>query len=283
MNRRDIEHNGVRFTLTELGNYGYSIGVRKWREAYDKNHFIVKTVTRPFNKSYYSFAHTPIVIADIYDTNKFSRREDIRVLDMPIKFPGSNDYRIPRELGQFDETIAKIVSFEHEINPEVKNYFAYLTVDQGGILPKTYPRRSGLHVDGLQGARILRKRPVNRSYIVYDHIPTVFYAQSFKTEHLDEALHNFFLSFEEQADITSEITFDPYQILCMNAYTVHRSDITMYPIYRTFLRVSYDLGIYDRFGNTHNPQFSYNWNMVTRDTPKHLTFKPLKKHHPDAY
>lgn len=283
MRRRNVEINGASFTLTELGSYGFSVGVRQWRKEYDKNHFIIKTVGRPFNKDLYYFPHTPIVIDDIIGVEKFTRHSDIRVLDMPIKFAGSNDYRIPKELTQFEELIAKAVSFEHEINPGIKDYYAYLTIDQGDVPANSYQRKPGCHVDGFQGARIAPKRPVNRSYIAYDCIPTVFYPQYFQTYHLNEAKNNFFLSFDEQADPMSAITFDPFQLILMNAYTVHRSDIADKSTYRTFFRLSYDTSKFDRFGNTHNPMFSYKWPMVTRDIQKHLVHKPRFQHHPDAY
>lgn len=277
MNRKDIVVDGAKFTLTELGSYGYGVGVRLWREKLDEEHFIIKTVHRPFDKDMFSVPHTPILISDVYNESKFSRKNNLRVLDMPIKFPGSPDYRIPKELSQFDEVIAKIVSFEHTINPNIHQYYAYLTVDQGEIPADTYQRKPGCHVDGFQGARIKRKRPINRSYIVYDTTPTVFYPQSFQTDHLNEETDNFFLSFDEQADATLEITFDTYKILLMNAYTVHRADKTDKPTARTFFRLSFDTIVFDRFGNTHNPMFDYNWTMTTRTTQSCLVHKPLPR------
>jgi hypothetical protein len=282
MNRKDIIINGVDFTLTELSSYGSGFGIRKWREKYDTNHFIIKTVHTKFNKSLFSFPHTPIVISELYNVGKFSQRKNLRVLDMPIKFPGSSDYRVPKELNHLDEAISKIISFEHLINPNISEYFAYLTVDQGRIPSNSFQRKPGCHVDGFQGARIKRKRPINRSYIIYDEVPTVFYPQEFRTDHLNEETDNFFLSFDEQADERMAITFDPYKILLMNAYTVHRADRVNYEIDRTFFRLSFDTLVFDRYGNTHNPMFDYKWDMVTRDTQKHLVHKRLP-YHPDAF
>lgn len=284
MNRREVENiDGEKFTLTTLGNYGHSIGVRQWREKFDSNHFIIKTVHRTFDKYFFYFPHTPIVIDNVDNTSKFTRHSDLRVLDMPIKLPGNSDYRVPSELGQFDEVIAKMVSFEHAINPNVDKYFAYLTIDQGGVPANTCQRNPGCHVDGFQGARIVPKRPINRSYIAYDCISPIFYPQEFRTGHLNESTDNFFSSFDEQADETAAITFDPYQIILMNAFTVHKSGKEKIPMYRTFVRLSYDTIIFDRFGNTHNPMFHYDWPMVTRGTHKHLKHRPLPKFNKDAY
>jgi len=285
MKQKDIRNAfGDKFTITELSSYAFTVGVRQWRDDYDKDHFIIKTVHRPFDKHLFYFPHTPIAISDIHNHFKFSRHGDIRVLDMPIKFPGSNEYRIPRELHQLDEIIAKCVSFEHHINPHVGDqYYAYLTIDQGEVPAKTYQRKPGCHVDGFQGARVKNKRPVNRSYIVYDCIPPVFYAQKFRTDHLNEETDNFFLSFDEQASDVHAITYDPYQIILTNAYTVHRADTADEPKYRTFFRLSYDTMKFDRFGNTHNPLFDYAWSMINRGTPSSLKHKPLIRHRPDAF
>lgn len=282
MNRKDIIINGIAFSLTELSSYGFGIGVRKWSKKLDTNHFIIKTVHRTFDKKLYYFPHTPIVVDDIYNVEKFSRKNNLRVLDMPIKFPKS-EYKIPKELNQFDEVISKIISFEHNINPYIDQYYSYLTVDQGEVEENTFQRSPGCHVDGFQGDRVKEKRPINRSYIAYDNIPTIFYAQNFKTDHLNEKTDDFFLSFDEQANESNAITFDPFQIVLMNAFTVHKSDAAKQSVYRTFIRLSYDTIIFDRFGNTHNPMFQYNWNMVSRDTKKHLKHNSLTNHNHNAF
>jgi len=274
MERKDIQlDNGDTFTLTTLSGRGYGIGIRKWREPIDTDHFIVKTVISKFDKENFLTPHFPIVIGEVYDTEKFSNVRNLRVLDCPIKFPGSNEYRVPHELDQFDDVIAKAASHEHAINPNIDQFYAYLTVDQKYVEADNFQRKPGCHVDGFQGLRINPKRLINRSYIAYDRVPTVFYGQSFETEHLDEAKHDFFLSFDEQAKEEAEMRFDPYSIILMNAYSVHRSDKVTYPIYRTFFRLSYDVNRFDRFGNTHNPMFDYNWDMVTRNTKDKLSFK----------
>jgi hypothetical protein len=273
--------NGIDFTLTELKNNGFSVGVHKWCEKFDKEHFIIKTVHRPFDKRLFYFPHTPIVIDEVFNMHKFSMQNNLRVLDMPIKFPGNPLYNIPRELNQFDDIIAKAVAFEHGINPNVDKYYAYLTIDQGLVPANTFQRKPGCHVNGFQGYRIIEKRPVNRSYIVYDKVPPIFYPQSFKTDHLDEMVDNFFLSFDEQADETAGITFDPYHILLTNAYTVFKEDKVDVPVYKTFFRLSYDTLPYDRYGNTHNPLFNYKWAPRIPRNLSSFKFKPLP-HHPDA-
>lgn|ERR1019366_8170985 len=257
--------DGIQFDIPRLGNYGYAVGARPWKGKYDKEHFIIKTVGETFDENVLMFAHTPLVIDEVFDQPKFSNpfeKVGIRVLDMPVKFSQSNDCRVPRELNQFDEVISKILSFERHINPNIDLYYAYLTVDQCHISAGKTQRRPGCHINGLQTGPY--RRPVSRSYVVYDKMPPIFYAQSFDTSYLDEEEDNYFLSFDDQANEEFAITFDPYNILLTNAYTVHRSDIAAASCFRTFLRLTFDLYKYDRLGNTKNPQFNYKWDMVKK-------------------
>ena len=273
MRRRDTMINGERFTLTDLQPYGFSVGIRQWKEPIPE-HFVIQTVGSVFDKSLFGFPHTPIVIAEVNNTAKFSRQSDIRVLNCPIKFSGSNKYNVPRELLQFDEALAKCIAYEHAINPDVLNYYAYLTVDQGIVKEDEYQRKAGCHSDGFQGAG-RPKRPIARTYSAYDNTPSIFYGQKFITTHLDPARHDFFLSFDEQAETENEMFFPNYSIILSGAYSVHRSAPAETTGYRTFFRLHYDLAVFDQLGNTHNPLFNYAWPMTTRDIRTKLVHKKL--------
>jgi hypothetical protein len=60
---------------------------------------------------------------------------------------------------------------------------------------------AGCHTDGFQGARITPKLRSDRSYVVSNTLPTVFYLQPFAVGHLDPARHNFFLDFDRQVPL----------------------------------------------------------------------------------
>lgn len=273
---RNVRIGGKRFTLTELGSNGFSVGIRRWKKPIDKDHPIISSVGSIFNASNYSIAHTPIIVDGISFGDKFSEANDTRILDCPIKFPGRNEYRIPKALSSFDEAIAKAVSFEHAINPNVNDYYAYITVDQGYINAYECQRSIGCRANGFQGANINPKLPIARSYIAYDRVPPKFYHQGFTTDHLDEAKHNFFFSFDEQARAEAARTIERYNIVLTHAYTVYRNTAVDYPTYRTFFRLTYDVRQYDRFGNTHNNLFDYRWKMRMIDNNSHLHHKRLR-------
>jgi hypothetical protein len=62
------------------------------------------------------------------DRATFKKRDAPRVLDMPIKFPGSN-VRLPVELKQFQGVIQQMIDFEMKINSDCYDeYYAYTII-----------------------------------------------------------------------------------------------------------------------------------------------------------
>ena len=60
-------------------------------------------------------------------------------------------------------------------------------------------------------------------------------------------------------------TFQPYEIVLMNAYCAHRGSPAPEEKYRTWIRLSFEVREFNRLGNAHNPMFDYNWEMKPRD------------------
>lgn len=229
---------------------------------------IHETINSVWNKDEYKMVHRPVIVGEIRRWEQFSSPVE-RVLDMPIKFPGT-EYRVPKNLDHFWGSITTCIREENRINPKHDQFYAYLTIDQGWVLPNQTHRTSGYHVDGMQGARINPKVTIEHSYLASNTLPTVFCPQPFYVTDLDEDTHNFFATFEKQALVRNEMVFPDYTIILQDAYCVHRCSRAYKPTYRTFFRLEYSVRIWDRLGNTHNPLFDYNWDMVPRDIPKHL-------------
>lgn len=190
-----------------------------------------------------------------------------RVLDMPIKLAGSNEYKIPDNLLPFVSLIQKIIDHEHSLlsSDQILKYNAYLTIDQSQVHAGTLQRNSGAHVDGFQGARIAPKTTINHSYVAANSTPTTFFPQAFNFSQLDERVHNIFLEMNVQANETKAFQTKPDTLYLMDAYTVHRAEPATEDCFRTFLRVSYDVKPFDRLGNTINPLLNYDWEMVPRE------------------
>jgi hypothetical protein len=202
----------------------------------------------------------------------FTKAGAVRVLDMPIKMPDCDEYRIPRALSQFTDVIQRIIDVEHRANPHHADYYGYLTVDQRWVEPGTLHREAPCHVDGFQGARWNPKCRTNHTYTVSDVLPTAYYIQPFDFSGLDERVHDYFWEMNAQVAETGEAHRwqpQPAEITLMDCYTVHRGveNTSNSRVFRTWLRLSFEerRRVFDRLGNAHNPFFDYNWTMVDRD------------------
>ena len=222
-----------------------------------------------FDLSKYEEVNTPAYVG-LSSSGALPYILGLRVLDLPIKFPTTN-YRVPVELKAYEATIQQMINLEEALNPDVSGYHAYLTIDNSVVEADTTQRVPGLHVDGFQGARIPESLPIDHSYICHSCMPTAFYEGPFPVSHLDMTRDNFFHAFDAIAasQRMTPLTFPNYAILFMDAYAVHASTKTTKRCERTFLRLSYSVRQFDRLGNSHNPGFDYNWEMVERDV--HLT------------
>lgn len=204
------------------------------------------------------------------DLRTFARPGAPRVLDMPIKFPDIEEVRLPRALRQFAPVIWAILDFETLVNPQLADYFAYLTIDQRVVRKNSLHREAPCHVDGFQGARWHPRCRTNHSYTVSDVLPTAYYVQPFALQHLDERTHDFFWEMNAQVADTAEAYRwqpQPGEITLMDCYCVHRGVEAAEDTPRTWLRLSFEerRRVFDRLGNAHNPLFDYDWPMVERD------------------
>lgn len=268
-------YNNKIFTEAIIGKNGMSI-IFPTKYVSVKKMSYLNTL---WDDSAFDEINLPMQVGSLCDKEKlyFSYPEDIRILDMPIKFPGSNQYKIPDELIQFFSTISKVAQYEHAMNENIEDYFCYITIDQKLVPKDVDTRKGGIHVDGFQGARIEKPLPVDHSYIIYDKFPTLFYNQRFKVErHWDKNCHNYFEGFQKQAILNNQVSYPPYEILLINAYCLHEAPKAPQEEYRTFFRMSYTVREFDRLGNAHNPMFEYNWEMLPRNIQDTLVC-PMKE------
>lgn len=235
---------------------------------------VLRTLNTVWDLRQFLIPRRPVSLGllDADELRVFTRPGAPRVLDMPIKFPDCDAYRLPRALAQLLPALQRIVDFEHRVNPRTREYFAYLTLDQGEVRPRALHREAPCHVDGFQGARWQPKCLTNHTYTVSDVLPTAYYVQPFDFTGLDERVHDFFWEMNAQVADTSEAhrhQARPAEITLMDCYCVHRgvesqSDL---PQPRTWMRLSFEerRRVFDRLGNAHNPLFDYDWPMVERD------------------
>jgi hypothetical protein len=233
------------------------------------DHPIIRGLNQPYDYAEFACARRPLSVGLVADAARPAFTAPCaRVLDLPIKFPGS-EVRLPATFRAFAPLLQQILDYELAINPTCYDeYYAYLTVDQGWVDHDELLREAPCHVDGFQGARWQPKQRCNHSYTVANCIPTVYYDQPFDFAGIDAAQYDFFWEMNCQVAATNSAhAWRPadWEITLMDGYTVHRGDEASMPAFRTFVRLSFETRIFDRLGNAHNPLFRYDWPMVVRD------------------
>lgn len=270
----DERERSLRTDVREarLSGKGFVLTPRKKTVAKRKSP-VYGSLLEPWDLKHLLVPHKPVKIGEIEDRAAFSGPVT-SVLNMPIKMPGT-DIRVPEELSQFREFLQKIIDHETAVNPELEDFYMYLTVDQRSVQRGTTHRRPGIHIDGVQGARYKVKLPPEHLYSASDRLGTVFYDQPFDLTGLDPAKQHVHAELERQAkEATARATPD-FDIAFWDSYSVHRADVAKEDFTRTFIRVEFSMKQYDSEGDTHNPLFEYDWKPVARPIPADLDDKPL--------
>ncbi len=272
-NTKELSYRGKQFVIPTLSREGFIITPKKdfvMPEIPDDSP-IIRALNKTWDEKEFLIPRRPISFGIIpeHEQQLFSRRGCApRVLDLPIKFPGST-FRLPKEFAQDVPVTQRIANIEHAINPDcLDEYYCYFTSDEGWVEVGELQREAPCHVDGFQGERWKPKVRNNHTYTLGDVIPTVYYEQPFHTDHLDPAKHDYFWEFNRQVKETKSAhawRSQPFELTMMDCYSVHRGDKAKVRVYRRWTRYSFEVRIFDRLGNAHNPMFDYNWEMVPRD------------------
>ncbi|MFY0542428.1 hypothetical protein [Nannocystis pusilla] len=268
----ELGYRGKHYTVPGLADVGVRIepDPKASLAALPEDSPILHKIGTIWDLENFKVARRPVELGQVPETERaaLARPGMPRTLDMPIKFPGS-DFRLPAELAQLRWLVQRVADLELAVNPRhYDEFYCYLTVDQGPVRGGVLQREAPCHVDGFQGARWQPKVRINHTYTVTDCLPTAYYVQPFDFTGLDEARHNFFFEMNNQVARTRSAHAwhaAPWELTLMDAYTVHRGAAAEVDTYRTWIRLSFEVRIFDRLGNAHNPMFRYAWDMVPRD------------------
>lgn len=224
---------------------------------------ILDNINKPFDPKHFSDNPSyPISLGSLEDKDTFSKWGPVpQAQNLPIKMPFT-DYRLPKNLQQFEELIQKIADFWHAVNPDYGNYYyCYFSVAQSHIPSGSYQRRGHIHSDGFQSHWIKPKLFSDVSFIVSDTSSTEFFFQPFDTSSLNPSIHNYFRYFKKNVKLNPERLRRPYEVLAMDAYTLHRAirNESSRTIRRTFVRVMFSVIRWQSKHNAHNPMFEYQW------------------------
>lgn len=268
-----LSYRGKRFTVPEFSTekaLHYTGDAANNAVAKSDKHLILRDLNTVWDlEKFKEKGRKPISLGCLNPAGQalFSMRGLPRVLDMPIKFPGS-EFRVPGVLAQLGSVIQRVADFEAVCNSCYDEYYCYLTVDQAPVKKGRLQREAPCHVDGFQGANWTPKVKINHSYVINDCVPTTYYLQPFYFDGLDEDRHNFFWDMNVQVAATNSKHAwqpEPYEINMIDAYTVHRGSPAPEDMIRTWVRLSFEVRIFNRLGNAHNPLFKYDWEMERRD------------------
>lgn len=268
----ETSYRGKHYTIPALGRDGYVVEPRPDAElpALPADSPIMRGIGTIWDLEQFKVPRQPVRLGHVPADERaaIARPGMPRTLDMPIKFPGSA-FRVPPEFAQLRWLIQRVADLEAAVNPDYYDeYYCYMTVDQGPVRAGTLQREAPCHVDGFQGARWDPKVRINHTYTVSDVLPTAYYVQPFDFSGLDEARHNFFFEMNRQVAATNsahEWHAEPWELTLMDAYSVHRGAAAEVDTPRTWIRLSFEVRIFDRLGNAHNPLFRYAWPMHPRD------------------
>lgn len=230
---------------------------------------------KKWNLEEFNKINLPEIIESNINREKFSKNNNIRVLDLPIYMEGQG-WSIPDYLEQFKEVIN--IVFENEKKYELKDYYVYITVDQKIVKKGFTGRRAGAHSDAYienandeqvdvvyENSDIIKKEigAVSHTYIIYDTLPTEFFNAKFPLIKSD--CEHSLKTFNDIADNSEIIIYPNYSILKLDPYVVHRSSLSMNHEQRTFVKISFSKKRYSRKGNTINKEFDYNWDFKKRE------------------
>lgn len=230
----------------------------------------------PWDIREFGRVHLPEAVATLHATETFAKRHDppLRVLDMPVLLPGG-DFAIPPSLVQFEEAI-NIAAIRETTLSKAPLQYVYITVDQKPVPPGVTQRREGWHSDaylvdshGRQQditAPLQTPGMVERTYIAYDTLPTVFASGPWDLtapNDCDVVLREF----NEQAQWMVLVQYPPFELVGLDPYCVHNgvANNETVSVPRTFIKIQFSIHQYNREGNTHNDLLDYSWPMVPRN------------------
>ena len=219
---------------------------------------------RPFNVLLHETEiHSPVPVLDVSQDEGFNN-QIADCLDMPVRMAGETEYAIPDNWASITPALHRIINVEHANNKNWHHYYTYLSVHYSPFLPAgEQQRHAGCHTDGFQGVRIAERTKTSRSYVAVTNGGTRCYPQPF-VANLDASKFNVFEGFDLQVikDGNGEPVYEvaeEKQFYFFDAYTVHEAGSNARDGSRLFVRLTWEMKLFDRAENTHNSMLDYHW------------------------
>ena len=109
----------MKFQETILSNYGFVLAAGAMA-AEKQSSLILQDVNQIWNLKQFQTIRQPVLVGTFDNWRPYPR-----VLDLPIKFPGS-EYRIPAQVSGLEDLIQTVINYEHWLNPlECQEFYPY--------------------------------------------------------------------------------------------------------------------------------------------------------------
>jgi hypothetical protein len=193
---------------------------------------------------------------EVIDNMKLYPEEYCYIQYLPIKMAGSDDTRMPANLGwvyRLVWDVAVDVKYRN-IKDDLEDKYVYLTAKHFYVDNASAANREGWHSDGFMSDDI--------NYIWYSDMPTQFCEQEFWLSH---GHSKSMLEMEQQALLENIVEYPCGYLLRVDEKVIHRvNPDSNFKGVRTFVKVSISDKKYNLKGNAHNYLFDYDWDMVER-------------------
>jgi hypothetical protein len=245
--------NSERYRKTELSEEGEVFEIESFEsQIIDPWSPIYKDITKPFDFHKYTCPRLPISMGQL-EERIFENLPD--VLRLPIKWNGSNEVRLPKELSSLDETLKIIMQYDRQINPFFTEFFTHITIDNSEVDAGRTQRYPGFHGDDLQDGDYTTKACAH-SYVYVNNNPTEITMQPFFVAHLGGKGYNVFKEFDRQVKRVSTFKTIPNHLYLMDPYVVHASPKVEETTRRIFFRLTLTPSELLLPNNTINPMFA---------------------------
>lgn len=183
---------------------------------------------------------------------------------LPIKLSGQAEPVIEDRLKCFSGLIGTVCC-DFIGKDGLNKYVAsnvYLTAKHLYAKPGCPINRPGYHSDGFMTDDI--------NYIWCDVYPTIFNSSPYSlTMHHEYSLQEM----EEQSLKEKEIQYQPYELLRLTQFNIHKVAEIEKPCLRTFVKISFSYDKYNLIGNSHNFLLNYDWEMKPREETRNHPIK----------
>lgn len=204
-----------------------------------------------------------IHVGEIADTNIFKNIQD-PCLYLLINLPNQGLY-LPRKYECLNDIINKAILYESSINPDLRNYYIYLTVDNRPIEYMKSQRTSKWHIEQIQDGSY--HGDAGRTYIITDRFGPLYVPI---TEKLSSTINlSRMNSITERTDLCGrEIARSgvdemlPYCLYCFDQTYLIRDRINYFQsyIYRTMIKITITPLKFNRMHHSRNDMIIYqNW------------------------